>query len=389
MRTLNTVSMGMDIDKSVAVVGYGLSRFNRLDMRSYSVYEHAAYAYADMLNNSASIKDLIKENGIDAIITSTSDPNPYSASIIAEMLNIRPKIANRVESMCSSGANAIITAYSYIVSKLCKSVLVVGFDTKDSIGMRLDWDDARGVFKHPAHWAAIYARAYMREFNLAREHLAMVAVKNRKNALSNRYAYFYNSSMLTIEQVLNSKPVVEPLRLYDCSIPCNGASVALLTDYSTAKRISNYGRDEEHVWIKGIGSSSIGAGINSIKDLRCMYATVTAARDAYAMSNVKPSMIDVAQVHDAFTICEIMAYEDLGFVSKGEGVYALEGKVSIPDVNTDGGILGRGHSAGATGVAQLALLTDAIKRNDDYRIGLMHNMAAAGTSASVIILERE
>ncbi len=376
----------MDMDKRVAVVGYGLSKFNRLEMKDYSIYEHATYAYADMLNNFASIKDLIKENGIDAIITSTSDPNPYSASIIAEMFNIRPKIATRVESMCSSGANAIITAYSYIVSKLCKSVLIVGFDTKDSIGMRLDWDDARGVFKHPAHWAAVYARAYMREFNLSREHLAMVAVKNRKNALSNRYAYFYNSSMLTIEQVLNSKPVVEPLRLYDCSIPCNGASVALLTDYSTAKRISN---KDEYVWIKGIGSSSIGAGINSIRDLRCMYATVIAARDAYDISNVNPSMIDVAQVHDAFTICEIMAYEDLGFVSRGEGVYALEGKVSIPDVNTDGGILGRGHSAGATGVAQLALLTDAIRHNDDYRIGLMHNMAAAGTSASVIILERE
>ncbi len=363
----------------VAVVGYGLSKFNRDEIKDYAIYEHAINAYIDMLNRNNALKDL----GIDAILVASADKNPYSASIIAEMLNLKVKVAARVESMCSSGASALATAYSYIASGLCKSILVVGFDAKDSIGMRLDWDHARGYFKHPAHWAALYAKAYMDEYNASREHLAMVALKNRRNALRNRYAYFYNSDMLTLEQVLNSKPVVDPLRLYDCSIPCNGASVALLTDYSTARDLGL-----NPFIIKGIGSSSIGAGINSIRDLRCMHATLNAARDAYEMGNVKPSMVDAAQVHDAFTICEIMAYEDLGFVGKGEGKDAIEGKVSIPDVNNDGGILGRGHSVGATGVAQLASLVDVMSKRD-YGIGLMHNMAAAGTSASVIIIARE
>ncbi len=371
-------------ENRAVVVGYGSSRFNRDGINGndgYSMYREVMHAYKDMLREE-SIKEFILENGVDAIITACSSADPYSASIVGEMLGLRPRAAVRVESMCNSGASAIITAYSYIRSGLYRSVLVVGLDSKDSIGSMLEWDRARGQFSTAVHWAAIYANIFMREYNVSREHLAMVAVKNRNNAIRNRYAYFYRSSTITIDDVLNSKPIVEPLRLYDCSILCNGASMVLITAHSIAGSISR----EDSITIKGLGSSSIGAGINTL-DFKYMHTTAEAAREAYAMSCIEPKDIDVMQVHDAFTVCELMAYEALGVVSKGECRYAIEGKVSIPDTNSDGGILGRGHVIGATGIAQFIAMVSSMKSHD-YRIGLMHNMAAAGSSAEVIILEK-
>ncbi|MEM3121734.1 MAG: thiolase family protein, partial [Candidatus Nitrosocaldus sp.] len=369
---------------NVAIIGYGLARFNR--EIKYSLYELAIQSVVDMFSNmeydARSLKD-----GIDALITSTTDSSAYTANILADMLGIRARIVNRVESMCSSGVDALIAAYSYIASGLSNLALVVGFDSSNS-GMLLDWDVARGDMRHPAHWAALYTMKHMQEFGTSREQLAMVAVKNRINALTNDKAYFYGKDAIDVDDVLNSKPIVEPLRLYDCSIACNGAASILLASADLAKSIC-----KEPVWIKGIGSSSIGASINSI-DLTTMHASVDAARQAYRMSNVKPEMVDVAQVHDSFTILEILAYEDLGFVEKGKGGYAVEGKISIPAVNTDGGILGRGHSSGTTGIAQVVEVTRQLmhKAGDrqikDCRIGLVHNMAAAGTHASVIVLIR-
>ncbi|MEM3916846.1 MAG: thiolase family protein [Candidatus Nitrosocaldus sp.] len=374
----------------VAIVGYGISKFNR-DGCLNPVYELAVQSVVDMFNNMMMTMELdartVKDR-IDALITSTTDSSAYTASILADMLGIRARIVNRVESMCSSGSNALTAAYSYIASGLSDLALVVGFDSYNS-GLLLEWDVARGDTRHPAHWAAVYAKRHMQEFGSTREQLAMVAVKNRRSAVANDKAYFYNAKVITVDDVLNSRPIVEPLRLYDCSIACNGAASILLARGDIAKGIC-----KEPVWIKGIGSSSIGASINSI-DLTRMHATVDAARQAYNMSNVKPEMVDVAQVHDSFTILEILAYEDLGFVSKGKGGYAVEGKISIPAVNTDGGILGRGHSSGATGVAQIAEVVSQLmhragsRQVKDCSIGLVHNMAAAGTHASVVILENK
>ncbi len=371
-------------ENRAVVVGYGSSRFNRdgIDGNDmYSIYREVIHAYKDMLREE-STKEFILENGVDAIITAYSSTDPYSASIVGEILGLRPRAAVRVESMCNSGASAIITAYSYIRSGLYRSVLVVGLDSKDSIGSTLEWDRARGEFSTAVHWAAIYANIFMREHNISREHLAMVAVKNRNNAINNRYAYFYRSNKITIDDVLNSKPIVEPLRLYDCSILCNGASMVLITEHSMAESI----RRDDSITIKGLGSSSIGAGINTL-DFKYMHTTAEAAREAYAMSSIEPKDIDVMQVHDAFTVCELMAYEALGIVSKEDCRYAVEGKVSMPDTNSDGGILGRGHVIGATGIAQFIAVVSSMESND-YKIGLIHNMAAAGSSTEVIILER-
>ncbi len=357
---------------------YGLARFRR---SNESIYSLALEAAIDLIKRFD-----IPRDSIDGIIVATSSSEPYIASIIAEMLNIRPKIAYKLEQICSSGSSAIIDAYSYIASGLCNNVLIVGVDRHDTIGRRLDWDLTRGNFKDPVYWAALYTKAHMRRFNTKEEDLALITVKNRKNAIKNEYSYFREE--LSVEEVMNSRMIVEPLRLYNCSYLCDGASALLLTNKM----------DEKQVKITGIGGFSVGASLSSIKDLTSIESTRIAANEAYSMARVSANKIDVAEVHDAFAICEILAYEDLGFTYKGNGGRFVEdlidGKASVK-INTRGGLLGTGHPVAATGISQaveivMQLRGEAGDRQvKDCRVGLIHNIAAAGTTSNIIIMERD
>jgi acetyl-CoA C-acetyltransferase len=318
------------------------------------------------------------------VLVSTCDNAQYTASILSEMLGIRPKIAHRIENMCSSGSSAIISAYSYIASGLSDVAIVVGAEKAESPSARLEWDLTRGPFKHPAHWAAMFSKAHMSEYGTTEEQLAMVSVKNHKNATKNPAAYFQME--VSLEDVLRSKPVVRPVKLYDCSAPCDGAASVLLVSEERVKEFT-----DRSVWITGVGQSSACASFGSVKELSRMDSTVLAARDAYQMAGISPQMIDVVEVHDAFTICEIMAYEDLGFTQKGDGGrFAESGKNSF--INPRGGLIGTGHPIGATGVAQaveivMQLQNGARRRQvKDCKNGMIHNLSAAATSATVVTL---
>lgn len=306
------------------------------------------------------------------------------------MLGLKPTISHRIEHMCNSGTNAIISAYSYIASGLCDTALVIGAEKADSPGARLEWDMSRGIFKHPAHWAAMFAKAHMGEYGTTEEQMAMVSVKNHANASMNPAAYFQNK--VTLDDVLSSKPVVRPVKLYDCSAPCDGAASVLL---ASEKRAGEF--TDQPVWITGIGQRSVSASFSKVSELTRMDSTILAARDAYAMAGIKPGMVDLAEVHDAFTICEILAYEDLGFVKKGEGGSFVTGSESSINggsvaVNPRGGLIGTGHPVGATGVAQavevaMQLRNEAGRRQvKDCRVGLVHNLAAAATSTTILTM---
>ncbi len=346
---------------------YGFTKFRK---SNDSIYQLAVEASIDLIKGFEVDKD-----SIDGVIVASSSIEPYIASIVSEMLGIKPKIAHKLEQLCSSGSSAIASAYAYVRSGLCNNILVIGVDKYDTIGKKLDWDSSRGEFKHPAHWAALYAKMHMKRFNTREEELAYVTVKNRKNAIDNRYAYFQD--MVDVDEVLNSKVVVEPLKLYECSYSCDGAAAILLSNKP----------DEKPVKIIGIGEKSLGASISSINDFTSIESTRFAAKEAYDMAMINANDIDIAEIHDAFTICEILAYEDLGFVKKGDGGKFVESIDEIVRINTRGGLLGRGHPVGATGIAQAAEITAQLMNN--YRIGLIHNMAAAGTSSNVIIMERD
>jgi acetyl-CoA C-acetyltransferase len=322
---------------------------------------------------------------IDAVILSTTSDIQYGSTIVSEYLGIKPTISQRLDNLCNSGTNAIITAYSLIKSGLCKTALVVGADIRDTKGSELTWDISRGSFAMPVYWAALYAKVHIRRYGTTVEQMASVAVKNRKNAYINHNALFRKK--ISISDVMNSKKLVEPIKMLDSSYICNGASAILLTNEEKAEK---YNADNP-VWIEGIGSAVEAASFSNVSsDLSCIQSTKKASNLAFSMANIKPEQIDVVELHDAFTIMEILAYEDLGFCQKGQGgKFVSQNNIAF---NPRGGLIGTGHPLGATGVAQTVEICEQLKglagkrQVKGCKRGLVHNMSAAGSSSLVLIL---
>jgi acetyl-CoA C-acetyltransferase len=373
---LGQCSRHSDVRK-VAIISSQTGKFAK-DSNS-SLFELACQPCIDILKTSKLYK-----NNIDAVVFSSCSADQYSSSILCEYLGIKPKISYRIDNLCNSGTNAVVSAFCYISSGLCDSVLVVGAEKANSPGNRLTWDITRGSFYYPVHWAALFAKAHMRRYGTTEEQMAMISVKNHINAEKNPKALF--DKAVTLEDVMRSRCIVTPLKLLDCSVSCEGSSAVLLLAEDKAKKLT-----DTPVWIKGIGQQTNSASFSKMTDNLCgIESAKIAARAAYKMAKVTPSQIDVVELHDAFTILEILAYEDLGFVAKGEGGKFVNQKEIA--INPRGGILGCGHPVGATGVAQTAEIAAQLSGKADKRqvdrcdIGLVHNLAAAGTSSTVMVL---
>ncbi|HHD15729.1 MAG TPA: thiolase domain-containing protein, partial [Euryarchaeota archaeon] len=236
----------------------------------------------------------------------------------------------------------------------------------------------------------IAAVAHMQKYGTIEEDMARVAVKAHKNASTNPFAQFQKE--IDLDTVLNAPKIAEPLGVFDCFPVSDGAAALILADIDTAKEYCS-----EPIRITGSGQGSDTLSITNRSEITMFGSTIKASKQAYDMAGVSPSDIDVAEVHDSYTIAEIIAIEDLGFFPKGEGGRAvfeeetsLEG--SIP-VNTSGGLKARGHPFGATGIAQineivLQLRNKASGRQvKDARIGLAQNMGGTGGTSIVHILE--
>ncbi len=367
--------------KRVGIVGYGNTKFSREDIPVESLMLMATKSLFDQ-NSKLTQKD------IDIVLVSTNDNTKYLSAILSELSGIEPKISHTVESLCNSGTNAIVSAYSHIASGLGDVALVVGADRYDSPGQILQWDNSRGEFKHPIFWASIFTKSYKRKFNISEESLAIVSAKNHKNAQDNPNAY--SNKRYSVQDVLNSKNLTEDLRILDCSRPCTGSSAVLLASEEVAKKIS-----DSPIWMKGIGQKTYSAGFTKNTSFSSMNSTVFAAKDAFDMANLQPKDVDVIEVHDAFTVCEPMALEDLGFVEKGTGTQFTKNLFETEDkkVNPRGGLIGAGHPLGATGVSQTVEITQQLQGKAEQRqienakIGLVHNMSAAATSSTVLLLQ--
>jgi len=360
--------------RRVAISSAASSKFTKESGKS--IFELACGPCIEIL------KESDVEKKVDAVLVSTCATEQYSSTIVSEMLGIKPKVSHRVDNLCNSGTNAIASAYSLIASGLCDSALVVGVEKAASEGNKLVWDVTRGSFNFPVHWASMFAKAHMRKYDTTEEQMAQVSVKNHKNAAKNPGALFRKP--VSLQDVMNSKKIADPVKLLDCSAPCDGASAVLLLSEKKARTTEN------PVWINGIGQQTNGASFASAGDLTALDTARKAAKDAYTMAKIIPSQVDIAELHDAFTILEIIAYEDVGFAPRGKGGRFVE-QDSIA-INTRGGILGCGHPVGATGVAQvtevaLQLQGRAGKRQaGGCKTGLVHNLAAAGSSATVMVL---
>ena len=213
----------------VGIIGYGITPFTKKDQKIESVLLDSAKQL--FRNNSQ-----INREDIDAVLVSTNNNSKYLSPILSEMTGIQPKISHSVESLCNSGTNSLVSAYSYIASGLANMVLVTGAERYDSPGQILQWDNSRGEFKHPIFWASIFTKSYKREFSISDEQLAIVSVKNHKQAKENPNAL--SNKTYTVDDVMNSKKLTEDLRLLDCSRPCTGSASIIMA--SEEKAIKTY-----------------------------------------------------------------------------------------------------------------------------------------------------
>ena len=368
--------------RKVALAGFGLTEFNKDDTTIDSLMLLAVKALFENTPN-------LGQKDIEVVLTSTNDNSKYLSSIVSEISGIKPKITHSVESLCNSGANSAISAFSYVASGLADVALVVGAERFDSPGLVLEWDKSRGQYKHPIYWSSMFTKSHVRKYGTTKEDLAIVSAKNHKNALDNPYAFFKKT--YSVDEIMNSKNLTEDIRLLDCSMPCNGSAAILLASEEAIKKFTDI-----PVWITGIGQKTLSAGFTKNDDLTSMESTIDSASMAYKMAENKPTDIDVAEVHDAFSICEIIEVEDLGFAKKGKGNELVRDLYETNDkkINPRGGLIGSGHPLGATGLAQIVEIgqqlqgTAGRRQISKAKIGLVQNMSAAATSSSVLILQR-
>ncbi len=251
------------------------------------------------------------------------------------------------------------------------------------------WEFHNFGMTFPGYYA-LYATEHMKKYGTTETQLAQVAVKNHKYGSMNPFAHLQRP--VTIEEVLSSRVVAWPLKLYDCCPMSDGAAAVILASEEKAKELT-----DSPVWVEGIGISSDTANVSKRADFVGLRATVAAAERAFKMAKVSPTQLDVADVHDCFTIAEILAYEDLGFCQRGRGGrFAEEGQTEIGGkipVNLDGGLKAKGHPIGATGTSMIVELTRQLRKEAGKRqapikngVALAHNVGGTGHYCYVTIL---
>jgi len=364
----------------VAIVGTGQTKFSKDEGDVEKLLFESASNCIQSVNNYDS-------NDIDGVLVSTNNNSKYLGAILSETLGIRPKISHSIEHLCSSGTNAIISAYAYISSGLSDMVLVSGVESATNPGQVLEWDRSRGNLEHPIYWGSMLTKSHKRKFQTTEEELAIVSAKNHKHAMDNPFAY--SNEPRTISEVMNSKQITDDLRILDCSRSCSGSSSILLASEEKAKIFS-----DQPIEITGIGQKTTSASFTK-NILGEIESTRIAADLAYKMAKIEAKQIDVAEVHDAFSVCELMAISELGLSSNeksGEFVRDLFNTENRM-INPRGGLIGAGHPLGATGISQTIEITNQLQGKSDKRqisnakIGLIHNMSAAGTSSSIMVLK--
>jgi len=366
----------------VGIIAYGTTPFTKDDHKIESILHKSTN---DLFQKNPNID----KKEIDAVLVSTNNNSKYLSPILSEMAGIQPKIAHTIESLCNSGTNSIVSAFSYISSGLADMVLVSGAERYDSPGQILEWDNSRGEFKHPIFWASIFSKSYKQKFGISDEELAIVSVKNHKQAKENPNAL--SKKTYTIQDVINSKKLTDDLRLLDCSRPCTGSASILLASEEVVRK-----NTDNPVWLTGIGQKTTSAGFTKNTSLSSMESTKLAGQSALKMANHTISDIDVAEIHDAFSVCEPMALESLGFVNPGEGMSMISDlhETNNFKINPRGGLIGTGHPLGATGISQTIEIVQQLQQSaekrqtDNAEIGLIHNMSAAATSSTVLVLEK-
>jgi len=382
-----------------SIVSAGLSKFGRLEgLCAREIFTQAAKEAFERCPN------LNPKRDIQALFVGhmgeSYEHQGHTGSVVSDWVGLLPIPATRTEAACASSGAALRAGILAILSGLYDVVMVGGVEkmtnrttpeVTEFLAMASDFpfEQWHGI-TFPGLYA-LMATAHMHKYDTTEEQMALIAVKNHYNASLNPKAHMQKE--ITVEQALASRVIAWPLKLFDCSLITDGASCLILTKPEIAKKFT-----DTPVHIVGSGQASDAIGIYEREELTSLVAAKQAAQQAYRMAGVDPEEIQVAEVHDCFTIAEIIAYEDLGFCPKGlggrlveEGVTTLDGGLPI---NTSGGLKAKGHPVGATGTAQayeiyLQLTEQAGKRQvKGAEIGLTHNVGGSGATATVHIYRR-
>ena len=384
----------------VSIVSAGLSKFGKLEgLYAREIFAKAAKEAFDRCPN-LSPKEDIKALFVGHMGESYEHQG-HTGATVADWAGLLHTPATRIETACASSGVALRAGIFAVLSGFCDVVMVGGVEkmthrrtaeVTEYLAMASDFpfEQWHGI-TFPGLYAFM-ATAHMHRYGTTEEQLAMVAVKNHQNGFLNPKAHMQKK--ITLEKVVSSRVVAWPLKLYDCSLITDGASCLVITKPEIAKKYTDM-----PIQVIGSGQAGDTIGIYEREGFTSLMAAKLAARQTYEMAGVKPEDIDVAEVHDCFTIAEIIAYEDLGFCKPGEGGQLveegetrLEGKIPV---NTSGGLKSKGHPVGATGTAQayeiyLQLTGQAEKRQvKDAKIGLAHNVGGSGATATVHIFRRE
>lgn len=385
----------------MAVIGVGHSKFGVLKDLNLSelTFESVKPAFDDAGISSEDV-DFVSFASVGGMYEEA-----LPAVVVAEYCGLTGAGLVRCEAACASGSAAFFTAYQNVASGFNDVTMAIGTEKMTEVdtptmmeligraGSYL-WEFHNFGITFPAYYA-LYASAHMSRYGTTEEDMALVSVKNHKYGALNPKARFQKET--TVDEVLSSYLITWPLKLFDCCPICDGSAAVVLASEEKTKELGV----EDPVWVSGVGYSSDTANLSNRPNFVGLNASVQASKKAYEMAKIGPKDIDMATVHDCFTIAEIMAYEDLGFCDKGEGAKLVrEGMTEIGGkipVNVDGGLKAKGHPIGATGCSMIYELTKQLRGEAEKRqrqvplenyVALAHNVGGTGHYCYVTALRR-
>jgi acetyl-CoA C-acetyltransferase len=389
--------------RDVYVAGIGITSFGRLE---YPLSEIAAYPAMMAMQDSGLTE--IEQVYVANMGSARVNHQTGLASAVVDTLSLSPAGAETIENGPASGASAIKQGFLAIASGMYDVVLVTGAERMREIN-NLDATDFVATLTHPLTEyiygvtlpanAAMFTRLYMEQYGVTERHLAMVAVKNQNNAVLNEFAHLQQP--ITLEGILDSPEamtnnpyVAEPLRFFDCCPVSDGGAAIILVSEDVAARI-----DRPRIRLAGVGQATDTHAVAEREQPTDLLAVRRAARQSFEMAGVEPGDVDVAELHDAFTILEIAESEEVGFFAKGEGHLALEKGETARDgslpINTSGGLKGRGHPVGATGIAQAYEIVAQLRGEAgerqvaDPQIGFTCNFGGFGNNVLCLTFRKE
>ena len=381
----------------IGIIGAGHGVFGRRS--DATVQELAFEAFRAALEDGGIDRDRLDATVIAAVPEYHKQRSV--AGVVQEYLNLNPRPTWLTEVACASGSAAIRTAWMAIQSGLHSVVAVIGcqkmteLSTPEILALmgrvgEVQWESVFGT-TFPGYYA-MFATRHMHEYGTTREQLLEVAIKNHHYGAMNPNALFRKE--ITMAKALDSDPVASPFCVYDCCANADGAACLILAEEDVANSIAG----DRTVWLDGVGCATSSMSVLRRPDLTGLPSAQKAAEDAYKMAGVTAQDIDVAEVHDCFTIAEIMAYEDLGFCAKGEGGPFISDRRSYIGgdvaVNVDGGLKAKGHPIGATGVSMAVEIVKQLRSESgerqvpDAQVGLTHNVGGIGQYTFVHVFKR-